>query len=186
MNDLPSTTGSNKSDLPDYKAMAKQIITHRENAWADFDPKKRMFAYYYLEDYNHRRAAERAGFPPQKGLALSREPLVAALIADLQEQMQLRTTINADFIRTKWLELLPKLMGEEEVAMVDKEGLQFAAKKFHSADATRALVELGKSTKFYADGSGGSAPVNISINLKALGIEEKDTGVIIEGELDNE
>ncbi len=186
MSDLPSTTESNKSDLPDYKAMAKQIVTHRENAWADFDPRKRMFAYYYLENYNHRKAAERAGFPPQKGLALSREPLVAALIADLQEQMQLRTTINSDFIRTKWLELLPKLMGEEEVAMVDKEGCQFAAKKFHSADATRALVELGKSTKFYADGSGGSAAVNISINLAALGIEEKSVGVVIEGELGND
>lgn len=186
MNDLPSSIESNKSDLPDYKAMAKQIVSHRENAWADFDPKKRMFAYYYLEDYNHRRAADRAGFPPQKGLAISREPLVAALIADLQEQMQLRTTINADFIRTKWLEMLPKLMGEEEVAMVDKDGCQFAAKKFHSADATRALVELGKSTKFYADGSGGSASVNISIDLKALGIEEKNVGITIEGELDNE
>jgi hypothetical protein len=166
--------------------MAKQITAHRENAWADFDPKKRMFAYYYLEDYNHRKAAERVGFPPQKGLAISREPLVAALIADLQEQMQLRTTINSDFVRTKWLEILPKLMGEEEVAMVDKEGCQFAAKKFHSADATRALVELGKSTKFYADGSGGSAAVNISINLQALGIEEKSVGVTIEGELGDE
>lgn len=186
MNDLPSSTESNKSDLPDYKAMAKQIISHRENAWADFDHKKRMFAYYYLEDYNHRKAAERAGFPPQKGLAISREPLVAALIADLQEQMQLRTTINADFIRTKWLEMLPKLMGEEEVAMVDKDGAQFAAKKFHSADATRALVELGKSTKFYADGSGGSASVNISINLAALGIEEKSVGITLEGELSDE
>ena len=111
---------------------------------------------------------------------------MAALIADLQEQMQLRTTINADFIRTKWLEMLPKLMGEEEVAMVDKDGAQFAAKKFHSADATRALVELGKSTKFYADGSGGSASVNISIDLKALGIEEKNVGITTEGELDNE
>lgn len=183
MSDLPNTTESNKSDLPDYKGMAKQIVAHRENAWADFDPKKRMFAYYYLENYNHRQAAERAGFDPKRGLAVSREPLVAALIADLQEQMQLRTTINSDFIRTKWLELLPKLMGEEEVHVVDKDGCSFKVKKFHSADATRALVELGKSTKFYADGSGGSAAVNISINLAALGIEEKSVGVVIEGEL---
>ena len=97
-------------------------------------------------------------------------------------------TMTAPVIGTRWerLSWMSPVPGEEEVAMVDKDGAQFAAKKFHSADATRALVELGKSTKFYADGSGGSASVNISIDLKALGIEEKNVGVTIEGELDNE
>ena len=58
--------------------------------------------------------------------------------------------------------------------MVDKDGVSYMAKKFHAAESVRTLTELGKSTKFYAGGSGQGGQVNISINLAALGIEEKN------------
>ena len=162
-----------------WKEIEAEIKHHVSTNWVGFDPKRRMFAYYYIEEYNHRKAAERAGFQPARGLSLTREPVTAALIAYLQEQMQVRTAINTDFIRTKWAEILPKLMGEEEVPLIDKDGVSYTGKKFHASEAVRALTELSKSTKFYSEGSGSGASVSINIDLGALGI---NTGVTIEGE----
>ena len=154
----------------DFNALVEQ---NTKNGWKSLTPELRIFCYYYLEDYNHQNAAKRANIK-MSGMTALRNPLVNAMIAHLQEAMQQRSLIDADFVRVQWLNMLPKLMGEEEVAMVDKDGVSYMAKKFHAAESVRTLTELGKSTKFYAGGSGQGGQVNISINLAALGIEEKN------------
>lgn len=157
----------------------KLVEANRKNGWQSLSPAERMFAYYYVETYNARTAAEDCGMAPSAGLRLLRKPLIQALVSHVQEQMQARSLINADFVRVQWLQLLPKLMGEEEVAMVDK-GMSFQAKKFHAGEATRALTELGKSTKFYEGGTPNGGNVVVNIDLGALGI---NTGTTIEGDI---
>lgn len=164
--------------LIDSSATIKEL---RKGGWEDLDNERKAFAYKYIESYDHCEAAAAIGKKRGDGLKLLRDPLVCAFLSDLQEAMGERSIIKRDFINVQWLKLLPKLMGEEEVMLgVDKDGLQLEGYKFHSADATRALTELSKSTNFYADGT-GNGNVSININLAALGIDE-DKGVTIEGD----
>lgn len=163
----------------------KELIAHnRENSWPDLDPKRKAFAYYYIEDYSHRKAAEKAGFHPNTGASLLREPLLMAFINEMQSTLAERSIVNRDFVNVQWMKLLPKVMGDEEVAMVTKDGDPYMAQKFHAAEATRVLTELSKSTNFYADGSGQSAAVTVNVNLSAMGVSEKEvpqnSGVTVE------
>lgn len=158
------------------------IAKNREEGWPDLDPKRKAFAYFYLESYNQRLAAEKAGFNPSTGSKLLREPLLMAFITDAQEVMAQRSLVNRDFVNFQWLKLLPKVMGEEEVAIVDrKEGLSFFAKEFNANAAAKVLTELSKSTNFYADGSDSKGAVTVNINLEAMGI--KEIGATIEGKV---
>lgn len=160
--------------------MKEVISRNRENGWPDLEPPKKAFVYYYLEDYNHREAAQKSGFSANHGIKLLREPLVAEFLKDMQEIMAERSAVSRDFINFQWMRLLPMVMGEEEVAIVNsKDGYSFMAKEFNAAAATKVLTELSKSTNFYADGSGSSASVTVQINLGAMGIKEAK-GVTIE------
>lgn len=163
----------------DFKAL---IARNRENNWPDVTAQERMFAFYYLEDYNHRNAAKRAGYTQGQGIHLLRKPLISEFVAYVQQEYQRRSFIDADFVRAQWLDVLPKLKGEEEIAILH-EGETTYAHKFHAAETVRALSELGKATKFYEGGS-GNASVQVHINLGALGISDNSAGVVIEGSVD--
>lgn len=82
----------------------------------------------------------------------------------------------------QWLKLLPKVMGEEEVPIVDvKNGIAFTAKEFNANAAAKVLTELSKSTNFYADGSSNNASVTVNIDLTALGINQSTEKAINNG-----
>ena len=150
------------------------IKLNRENGYADLTPQLRMFAFSYVEDYNHRRAAESVGLPADKGIALVRDPLVCALINDVQSELEERSVLSTDFVRSMWLQILPKLMGEEQIAVVDKDGIESLARKFHASETVRALTEIGKATKFYDEGS-GEGGTTINLNFGAVGVRDDGT-----------
>jgi len=168
--------------------ISNDVIAHNmENGWPDLDPKRKAFCFYYIENYDHRDAAKRAGFSVSTGSKLLRETLVAAFIGACQEKLAERSIINRDFVNVQWLKLLPKIMGEEEVPMVTRDGDFYEAKKFHASEAVRIVGELSKSTNFYAGGSGGTAAVTVNINLEAMGVDkEKPVGVTIESNQSSE
>lgn len=171
---VPSLEGklSNCSEL---------IARNRENDWPDLDAQRKAFALFFVEDYNHKKAAEKAGFSSSKGSALLREPLLMAYINDCQKALAERSFINRDFVNLQWLKLLPKVMGDEAVSMVSKDGDEFLARKFDSAGAAKVLTELSKSTDFYVNGSGQTAAVTVNIDLGALGLTPQTTEKIING-----
>lgn len=152
----------------DVEEVANQIQRHRETNWKDLDIDLKAFSYAYLESYNHRRAAEKIGVNPDKGISYIRNPIVTAFINHLQDQMGMSNIITEDFVRQQWLQLLPKLAGEEEIPILDKDGIQGTAKVFHAGALVSALKELSRSTKFYENGSGFSGGVNISLNLGSV------------------
>lgn len=175
----------------DKESVDASIARNKREDWPDLTPEKRAFALVYVVNYSHRDAAISVGLPANRGINLIRDPLVAAFIKDIQDKDLIPNLITEDFVRTHMVNLLPKLLGEEEVSLIDKEGEEFSAKKFHAADAVSLLKELAKSTKFYEDGSGGGGGnnVNVNIDLSALLGEDyvpPEYGITIEHDPDSE
>lgn len=159
------------------------IARNKDNGYADLDAKKKAFVFKYLEAYELRDAAEAVGVSRETARKWLREPLVSSFLNEWQQEMGQRSVITRDFVNQQWLKLLPKVMGEEEVAMVDKDGMQYTAKEFDAVAATRVITELSKSTNFYNEGSGSKAAVTVNIDLSALGIQaQQPIGVTIEGQ----
>lgn len=157
------------SELIPANEHAALIERNKANGWEDLEPKRKAFGMRYVTDYNHRKAAEEAGFSPNSGLALTREPLLSAYIAELQESNFVTNIITEDFVRAQWLNMIPKLMGEEEVMLgVDNDGDQLSGMKFHPSEMGNVLKEMAKTTKIYEDGSGQSGNVNVQINVGDL------------------
>lgn len=173
-------TSSNELIDLNSKDFSEKLALQEANGWPDLAPNEKAFLANYAQTYSVAKAAASVdSIGTSRGNTLLRNPLAVAFLNKIQDVMASRSVITRDFVNMQWLNLLPKVMGEEEIAMVDREGCSFMGKKFDAAAATKVVTELSKSTNFYADGSGQSASVNISINLGALGIEEK--GVTIDG-----
>lgn len=185
MSDLyQSICETNTDSLASLLKNANEVIArNKDNDYVDLDPKKKAFVFKYLESYELRDAAEAVGVSRETARKWLREPLVSAFLNEWQQEMGQRSVITRDFVNQQWLKLLPKVMGEEAVAMVDKEGSAFEAKEFDAVAVTRVLTELSKSTNFYNEGSGSKAAVTVNIDLSALGINaQQPIGVTIEGE----
>ena len=164
---------TNLLELP-KKELKALVLRNRENGYEDLTPQLRMFAFSFVEDYNHRRAAEFVDLPASRGIGLIRDPLVSALINDIQSELEERSILSTDFVRTMWLQILPKLLGEEAIPLVDKDGIESTALKFHASESVRALTEIGKATKFYDEGSGSTGTV-INLNFGSVGVRDDGT-----------
>ena len=167
--------------LEQLQQRSSLVERNRKSNWPDLQPKHKMLAYYYLEEYNWSKAAKKVGISGSTASAMFRnDPVFAAFVNDLQEEYAQRSVVNADFVRVQWLKVLPMVMGEEEVPLVYK-GDQFSAKQFDSNATAKVLTELGKSTKFYEGGT-GQGGVQVNINLEALGIKEEK---VIDGQFES-
>lgn len=167
---MPQNELQTYSELASLERPIKEMISEmRESNWASLSADRRAFAMAYLRSYSHVQAARDIG-RPGKGLVYMRDPQTSAFISDLQEQFEAINLVTDQWVRNKWIEVLPKLMGEEEIMAVTPHGEEVAIKKFHSSETVAALRELGKSTKFYAEGSGnsGEGGVNVTINLGSM------------------
>lgn len=187
MSDLyQSICETNTDSLGSLLKNSNEVIArNKDNGYLDLEAKKKAFVFKYLEAYDLTDAAIATGVSRETARKWLREPLVSSFLNEWQQEMGQRSIISRDFVNQQWLRLLPKVMGEEAVAMVDKEGLQYEAKEFDAVAATRILTELSKSTNFYNEGSGTKAAVTVNIDLRALGIEaHAPIGVTIEGAAD--
>lgn len=130
-----------------------QIERNKSSDWEDISPQRKAFALNYVIIYDHRQSARLAGFSPDRGFRLLREPLLSAYIAHLQEEDYVTNTITEDFVRTQFHSLIPMLMGHVEVPIVDSHGVPHNVKKFFPGELIAVLKEIAKSTKFYENGS---------------------------------
>jgi len=168
------------------------IARNKEQGWPDVTVKEKTFAAEYLYSHDHRDAAELAGFPKSKGVALLRSPLVAAYLESLQEKVTIRRIIDRDFIESEMVQLYYMAKGEEEIHMVDKDGLQLSVKNANLPAARGILKDMAESTKFFEDGSSQGGTTTVTLNLGNLGIKPEVAknatvrGTVIEGELSDE
>ncbi len=158
------------------------VERHVANGFIDMEERDKAFAVEYITNgFRHLEAAESVGLSRSSGLTKLRDPIIGAFIGYLQEQNNTAKLITTQFIETQYLEILPKLKGEEEIDMVDlKDGVSFKVKKFHSAELVSVLRDLGKSSGYIApEVGGGGGTVNVQVNLgdlagKDFQVEVKD------------
>ncbi len=123
---------------------SRVIERNRGEKWECLEPHKRMFAIEYMRTMSHVMAAKNIGRAGD-GLRYLRDPLVLALISDLQEEYHQTNIITEYWIQAKLMELLPRVMGEEEIPIVLANGLEMTAKKFHASESKAVIDALGNS-----------------------------------------
>lgn len=107
--------------------------------------------------------------------AAFKSPIVRALISDLQDEMAAHKLINAAWVESQILAIWPKLIGEEEVALVNKSGEQIYAHKFHGPEVASILKHFGGNKD--QKNAGG---VHVQINFSDMGVSPPS--ITIDGE----
>lgn len=159
---------------------SKELLAENvKNGFMSLEPKRKLFAYEYLLDYNHMRAAEEVGFSKHRGIGLLREPLLGEFIEFLKKEQSMRLNIDSDMIKTMWLETILILSGKTEAPRLMKDGGIINVKAFEAAPLVSALREMGKSTKFYEDGSGDDKAVTITIDMGSLGVKHETAAKVV-------
>jgi len=129
----------------DKESAQNLIERNKDNDWEDLTPAERAFAFEFVANgYKHREAANVVGLDPNKGIRLLRKPLVGAFIKHTQDNQHLQSIISQNFVRGLYLELVPKLMGEEEVYTITSTGQSVSQRKFHSGEMVSLMKDLSK------------------------------------------
>ena len=172
---------SNVTSMELSRITAKRLEEEAAKDYPSLGNQRKLFAYYYIRDFDHVAAAVEAGFSGSSGIRLIREPVLSHFIESLKKEMFTRLQIDADMVKTWWLETLPILSGKSEAPRMLKDGTSIEAKHFDAPSLVAALKELGKMTDIYKDGS-GNGETNIVINMGDLGLSGEDAqGITIEG-----
>jgi len=154
------------------------IKKHREEGWLNLEPHKRAFAISYVQSNSYVQAAKDIK-KPGMGARYLRDPLVKALIADLQKEMFEVSLINRQFVEQKMIETLEKLEGNESVPMVTGQGIAIKEKKFHSGEVVNLLKEMGKISGIIPEKEVAAGGVQVTINMGAL-LGEDNGGTVID------
>jgi|APSaa5957512535_1039671.scaffolds.fasta_scaffold88524_2 hypothetical protein len=121
------------------------IERNEDNGFEDLTPLKRAFVLELVANgYKHGLAAKAVGADKGHGIRLLRDPLVCAYIKHVQNKQNIQSIISQDFVRGLYLELIPKLMGEESVNTITSTGASVEQKKFHSGEMVSILKDLSK------------------------------------------
>lgn len=139
------------------------LVDERANGFLSLTQEQRIFGLSFTQGFSYLEAADKAGISRNAAARTLRDPLVACFINYLNQQKEHYSLIDASFIEVTYLNLLAKLMGEEEVPMVDKEGTPISRKVFHSSEAVALLRDMAKVSGHYKDDP--SIILNVATNL---------------------
>lgn len=151
------------------------LETNRLNGFSDLPQKERLFALEFVKSGDRFEAAKRAGIASNQTLRTLREPLVQEFIQYLNAQKQHYSLIDASFIEVQYLTLYGRLMGEEEVAVLDKEGFVQMRHKFHGSESVAVLRDMAKMAGVYKDDPAVNVNINGAPAVKALTADQQDT-----------
>lgn len=118
-------------------------------------------------DMNQPLAAVRAAF---------NSPLVRALIYDIQQEIAAHKIVNAAWVEQQVLAVWPKLIGEDEVNLVNKSGEQITAKKFHGPEVASIIKHFSGNGDQKKTGG-----VQVNINFGDMGVGRPAPAINIEG-----
>lgn len=139
------------------------LAEQRENGFLSLDQGKRLFALEFVQSGSYVESATKAGISSETGRRWLKDPLVACFINYLNQQKEHYSLIDASFVESQYLGLFAKLIGEEEVDIVDKDGVAIKRKKFHASEAVAALRDMAKISGHYKDDP--SMVLNLNTNL---------------------
>jgi hypothetical protein len=144
------------------------LAEQRENGFQALSQGQRAFALDFIQSGSIPQASQAAGVKPETGRRWVRDPLVSGFIHYLNQQKEHYSLIDASFVETQYLNLLGKLLGEEQVSMVDKDGMQIERKKFEGAAAVACLRDLAKISGHYKEDGN-----TINVQVTTLTDEQK-------------
>jgi len=168
--------------------LKQEIETHRKSSWAELDHERLLFATTYIScGYCHIDAGKELNISNHVARRFLADPLVRAYLRDYSELVSETCHITVDFIRTKLIDILPKLEGKEEVAVfVPQMAASVTAMKFQGAEYLRAIDALGKHIGFNeidGDDAQASAIENL---LRKAAQRKREREESIEGTIDEE
>ena len=131
------------------------------------DQEKSLAIEWRCNGYKVGEAGEFVGLSSSVAGRILRKPLMKAFIAHMGEQIGQDRLITQAFIESAYMELLPKLNGEEEVPLVTPAGEQYSAKKFHSGEMVSVLRDLAKATG-YTKEEAIQQGIQVNIDMGAL------------------
>jgi hypothetical protein len=158
------------------KNVAITVDDARRDGFVCLDPIERQFGMDFVVIGGSLKAiADHMEMPISVIKRMFNDPIVRAFIADLQAEVLQHRLINEQWVENQVMEVWPKLMGEETVPLIDKNGGNYLARKFHSAEVVSILKAFGGNKDQKAAGG-----VHISINFDAMGVSPPPNVTIIE------
>ena len=98
------------------KGQSESLIKfNQENNWPDLKPDVKVMAAEYAVCGVIKDAAKAAGISKVRASRLLRDPLVAAYVGMLTEEISERTLIRREFLELEAIDLYEKNKGEEEI-----------------------------------------------------------------------
>ena len=181
-NKLPGSgiVPNNYCDLAIYNS--ELIDRNKSNGWEDLTHEQKAFAYEYLNNgFNHNKAASTLGLGKSAGRRLLANPLVRAFINHLQEETQSHSLVTKQFVDAVYMNLLPKLMGEEKVNIVTASGAEMQAKKFFAGESVALARDMAKHCGYIDQGNNVNTQVNVNISMEKSMDILKQAGVDVDG-----
>lgn len=147
----------------------------RKDGFQCLNPVERAVAIEFATTgHSLRQVASDLGQPLAEVRKAFNSPLVRAFIHDLQLEVAQHKIINAAWVEQQVMELWPQFIGEEDTALVCKDG-PYIGRKFHSAEVASILKHFsGNSDQKKAGG------VQVMINFGDMGV--KPTVNVIEAD----
>ena len=137
---------------------------------SDLDPQLKRFAFEYIATYKHREAASKAGFNPNRGISLLRNPEVKEFIDSLEGRLADSSLIRRDLLAIELLDTaLPVAKGEISAPAWHPEQGHFDKTEFQPTFYMKALDMIAKHTGFTQNEKEAGGVV-ININLDAVGV----------------
>lgn len=153
------------------------LAEQRENGFLGLAQDKRLFGLTFVETGSYIQASDKAQVSRETGKRWLTDPLVSCFINYLNQQKEHYSLIDASFVESQYLSLFAKLMGEDEVDMVDKEGFPMSRKKFHASEAVAALRDMAKISGHYKEDN--------SLNIKITSDLTEDQKRLLDKALDD-
>lgn len=154
------------TDKPTGETPAK--VSAQDAMIATLTPQEKMFCHYYMEAFNWNDAAERAGYPRDRGLRLYRQENVRVFIGTLLDKRQSRSIIDAEWIEMELMEQLEAAKGNREISLVTAQGATYEAAKYDAPTALRIVETLAKSTTFNKEKETEKGDVTINIDFSKV------------------
>ena len=126
---------------PDSTAPVRTVEWNRENGWPDLTIPEQSFAIRYAQDGNVRAASKAAKVSMSEGMGFLKNALVRAYVDDILQDSIQETVITRDFLELQMLETLAQVNGDEEVAIVTRDG-PIEAKQFNASAKIALLKEM--------------------------------------------
>lgn len=147
-------------------AYSRNVVEAKESGYQCLSPLERQFALeFVVTGGTLRQMAEQFDIPLRQITIMYNDPVVRSFIADMQAEVLQHKLVNEAWVEGQIMKLWPQFIGEEPVAMVNKCGEAFEARKFHSTEVTSLLKHFGGNADQKKAGG-----VQVQINFGAMGV----------------